>query len=83
MPLLLRIHRMPRWLLAAVLAVLLLLGLLLPTSWAGLFLLLVAAFLGWLLALSWPLLDGRGRLIRAAAVLVVLAGGVARLAGLL
>lgn len=82
MPLLIRVNRMPRWLLAAVLVVLLLLGLLLTTPWAGLFLLVVAAFLGWLLALSWPLVDGWGRLLRGLAVLVLLVAGVLRLVGL-
>jgi hypothetical protein len=57
----------PRWLLIVGLGSALLLGLILTDAWAwlgGIFLLLVAAFLGWLLALSWPLLSSGRRFIR-------------------
>jgi hypothetical protein len=51
-------------------------GLAVP-GWVGAAaLVLVAAFLGWLAALSWPALDQNGRLLRLAAVAgtLVLAG---------
>jgi hypothetical protein len=57
----------PRWLLIVGLGSALLLGLILTDAWAwlgGIFLLFVAAFLGWLLALSWPLLSSGRRFIR-------------------
>ncbi len=73
------LHRLPRWVLPVVLAVVLLLGLALPSRWAGLLLLLLAAFLGWLLALAWPLVDARGRILRSVVVLALLVAGVLRL----
>ncbi len=82
-PLLVRLHGAPRWVTFIGLAALLLLGLLLPFRLAGLLLLVVAAFLGWLLALSWPLLSGQGRLLRVLVVAIVLGAGIGRLAGLL
>jgi hypothetical protein len=66
-PYMARITATPRWLLIVALGSSLLLGLVLAGSFAWLgaiFLLLVAAFLGWLLALSWPLLTGGRRFIR-------------------
>lgn len=77
------LHRLPRWTVPALLAAFLLLGLLLPWRWAAVLLLLVAAFLGWLLALSWPVLDARGRAIRGLAVAVVAVVGVLRLLGVI
>jgi hypothetical protein len=62
-----RLTALPRWLLIIAIGSSLLLGLVLSDSFAWLgaiFLLLVAAFLGWLLALSWPLLSGGRRFIR-------------------
>jgi hypothetical protein len=62
-----RVTAAPRWLLIIGLGSSLLLGLILTDAWAwlgGIFLLFVAAFLGWLLALSWPLLSSGRRFIR-------------------
>lgn len=75
MPLLARLHALPRWLIVVMPAVLLLVGLLLRDSWAwlgGIVLLLVWAFLAWLTALSWPALEPRSRFFR---LLVVAAFG--------
>ena len=80
-PLLATIHRLPRWIMPLALAAVLVLGLILPSPLAGLLLLLVAAFLGWLLALSWPLVDGRGRVVRLAVVAGLVVVAVLRLAG--
>lgn len=66
-PYMARLTALPRWLLIIAIGSSLLLGLVLSDSFAWLgaiFLLLVAAFLGWLLALSWPLLSGGRRFIR-------------------
>ena len=77
-PVLARVTTAPRWLLIVGLGSSLLLGLILSSAWAWLgavFLLIVGAFLGWLLALSWPLLSPGRRFMR---VLVVGAlGGLA------
>ncbi len=66
-PVLTKVTAAPRWLLIVGLGSSLLLGLILTDSWAWLgavFLLVVAAFLGWLLALSWPLLTSGRRFMR-------------------
>ena len=75
------LHRLPTLLVAVVLAAVLVAGLALPWAWAGLLLLALAVFLGWLLALSWPILNWSGRVIRGLAVLALLVMGVMRLAG--
>ena len=72
------LHRLPRWLVPALMAVLLVAGLALP-PWGGVLLLLLGAFLCWLLALSWPVLSTGARLLRLAAVLIVLGAGIYRL----
>ena len=73
---LLLLHQLPVWLVPVVLAGLLVTGLAVPGLPGALALVLVAAFLGWLAALSWPRLGTGGRLQRAAAVvaLLVIAG---------
>ena len=66
------LHQQPVWLLPLVVALLLVVGLAVP-GWIGAAaLVLVAAFLGWLAALSWPQTPTRGRLLRVAAVVGVL-----------
>ncbi len=75
LPLLTRLHAMPRWIIVVLPAALLLGGLLLRDSWAwlgGILLLLVWAFLAWLTALSWPALAPGSRFFRA---LIVVAFG--------
>jgi len=78
---LLVLHKMPTWLVPVVLAVLLLAGLAAPWAWAGVFLLVVGVFLGWLLLLSWPITSGSGRLLRLVAVVAVFGAAFARLTG--
>jgi hypothetical protein len=75
------LKRLPRLILPVVMGILLLAGLLLPSQFAGLLLLLVAAFLGWLLALSWPAVIGSSRAIRLLVVVVVTFAALWRLAG--
>ena len=70
------LHQLPRWVVLVVVAGLLVTGLAVH-GWIGAAaLVLVAAFLGWLAALSWPATDRNGRLLRLAAVagVLVLAG---------
>jgi hypothetical protein len=64
---------LPRWMPPVVLAGLLIAGLAVR-GWGGaVALCLVAGFLGWLAFLSWPRVNGGGRLGRLAAVAVMLA----------
>jgi phosphatidylserine synthase len=75
------VHRMPTVVVAVALVVLLVAGLALPWAWAGILLIALGLFLGWLLALSWPIVNWAGRTIRALAVLALLVMGVLRLMG--
>jgi len=75
------LKRLPRLVLPIAMGLLLLGGLLLPSQFAGLLLLVVAVFLGWLLALSWPVLNGSSRAIRLLVVVVVTFATFWRLAG--
>ena len=70
------LHQLPVWVVPLLLAALLIAGLAVP-GWIGaVALVLVAAFLGWLAAVSWPRLTPSGRLLRVAAIasLLVVAG---------
>ena len=67
------LHQLPVWVLPIVLTALLVTGLAVP-GWIGaVALVLVAGFLGWLAALSWPRLAPGPRLLRVAAIACVLA----------
>ena len=70
------LHQLPVWVVPIVLAGLLVTGLAVPGWLGAVALVLVAAFLGWLAALSWPRLGPGPRLLRVAAVvgLLVIAG---------
>lgn len=77
LPLLTRLHRMPRWIIVVLPALLLLGGLVLRDSWAwlgGILLLIVWVFLAWLTALSWPALSAGSRLVRG--LIVIAFGGI-------
>jgi hypothetical protein len=83
LPLITRLHRAPRWLVGALPGVLLLAGLLAPAPVGPVILGVVTLFLGWLLALSWPRLAARPRLLRTVIVLLLAAFVVARATGTL
>ena len=70
------LHQLPVWVVPIVLAGLLVTGLAVPGWLGAVALVLVAAFLGWLAALSWPRLGPGTRLLRVAAIvgLLVIAG---------
>ena len=71
------LHHLPTWAPPVLLAALLVAGLVLR-GWGGaVALCAVAAFLAWLAYVSWPVLAGRGRLGRVAAIACLL--GVAAL----
>lgn len=67
------LHQLPRWLPPLALATLLLAGLTVRGWMGAAALAVVAAFLGWLAALSWPRLAPQSKLLRVAAVCCVLA----------
>lgn len=56
-------------------------GLIVPSPIAGLLLLVLGAFLGWLLALSWPALTPGARFLRLAVCLVIVFAAFWRFAG--
>ena len=72
------LHQLPRWVVPILAAGLLVVGLAVPGWPAAAALVLVAAFLGWLAALSGPALNPNGRLLRLAAVAGVLVLAVLR-----
>jgi hypothetical protein len=50
-----------------------LLGLFLPAPYSGFALTVVSVFIGWLMYLSWPLLDSKSRIIRLLVFLILIA----------
>lgn len=76
-----RLKRLPRWTIPALMGLLLLGGLLIPSPLAGLLLIVLASFLAWLVALSWPVLPAGARWLRLVVVVVVAAAAVWRLSG--
>lgn len=69
LPFLTRISALPRWAPFLVVLGLLVAGMFIP-GWGWVFTVVVALFLGWLLALSWPRLTAVERLMRSAVVLL-------------
>jgi hypothetical protein len=64
MPVLIRLHGLPRWSIVVGLGGFLIAGLLISGVIGGLLLVLLTLFVGWLLFLSWPVLEGTGRFTR-------------------
>ena len=78
---LLLLHRTPRFILLAVVALATLAGLFAPPVWGGLVLLGIAAFASWMTALSWPALMTSGKVVRVAVLAVVALAAIWRLTG--
>jgi hypothetical protein len=76
------LSRLPLWVIPFAMLVLMLVGLSAPLPIAVPALLVVAAFIGWLAYLSWPVLSSRGRLLRVFMVAIVAFAVAARLTGL-
>ena len=72
-PALLRIHGLPKFLVPGLIAILMILGLFLAAPYSGIALTVVSVFIGWLMYLSWPLLDSKSRLIRLLVFLILIA----------
>lgn len=79
-PLVERMHRAPRAFLLAFLLGVLAVGVLAPSPWSGIAFLLVAAFVGWLLFLTWQRLVLPERLMRLAVLALTLAVAIVKLA---
>lgn len=77
--LLVRLHRLPRWVLFILVTALAIGGGLLP-GWAGAAcLLVIAALVGWLVYLAWPGLARGRRAVRTLVVVAVIGAAVVRL----
>lgn len=74
-----RLNAVPRPVAVGVLVVLLAAGVLAPRPWAGIAFLVVSAFVGWLLFLTWQRLTLPERLLRTAVLVLVLAVAVVRI----
>jgi hypothetical protein len=72
-PILLRIHSLPRFVVPALMAIFMVLGLFLQPPLSGIALAIVSTFVGWLMYLSWPLLDPRSKVIRFTVLLILAA----------
>ncbi|GAB3883528.1 hypothetical protein GCM10028802_31350 [Terrabacter terrigena] len=72
-------NAVPRPVAVGVLVALLGVGVLAPRPWAGIAFLVVAAFVGWLLFLTWQRLTLPERLMRAAVLALALAVAVVRI----
>lgn len=79
-PLMERVNALPRTVTLAVLVAVLVIGVVAPAPWSGVAFLVVAAFVGWLLFLTWPRLTLPERLMRLAVLALALAVAVVRLA---
>jgi hypothetical protein len=72
------LHRMPRWVLLLAVFALLVVGMA-GTGWvAAAGLLVLAAALAWFAYLNWPALDGSGRILRLAALAVLVGFALGR-----
>ena len=80
-PALLRMQLLPTFVVPVLLAVMLFLGLVVPQPWAGSMLVLIAVFLTWLTAVSWPAITPGSRFLRVAVDLGLLGLGVMRIMG--
>lgn len=83
-PILTKLLALPRWLIVVLMGTFLFLGLIQTgaLSWlGGIFLLIVGGFLGWLLALSWPVLTPGRRLTRIVVVAAVLGIAILKFMG--
>lgn len=83
-PLLSAMQRVPRWLVVILMAVCLFLGLIQSGSLAwlgGILLLIVAAFLGWLVTLSWPVISPTSRVVRVIVVAVLVGIAILKFGG--
>ena len=80
-PSLIRLHSLPRAVVPVGIIILMFVGLVKDNAVGGIALLVVCAFVGWLLYLSWPLLESRARILRAITVLLVFIAALSKFVG--
>ena len=80
-PVLLRMQALPGFLIPVTLGVLLFFGLTLSATWSGILLIVIALFLFWLTAVSWPRITTGSRILRLVVDVAVLVLGVLKLMG--
>ncbi|MEI6624006.1 MAG: DUF6703 family protein [Actinomycetes bacterium] len=78
---LLRMHALPRLVIPVLLFALFAAGLFVKSAWSGIFFTIVALFVAWLLALSWPLLTPSSRVLRVVVVTIVVFAAIWRFTG--
>lgn len=78
-PALLTINTWPKWLIPMLMLAFLLVGLFVPGLVGGFFIFMVGVFVGWLLFLSWPLLDSKSKIFRLILVSVILISGLTQI----
>ncbi len=79
--LLVRLSRLPKLVIPALMLALMLTGLSAPLPVALVALGLAAAFVGWLAMLSWPVLDVRGKFVRGLMLGLIAGSAIARVNG--
>ena len=80
-PMLRRMQALPGFLIPVMLGILLFFGLALSATWSGILLIVIAVFLFWLTAVSWPVITPGSRVLRVVVDVGVLALGVLKLTG--
>ncbi len=80
-PILVRMQALPGFLIPVTLGILLFFGLSLKAAWSGGLLVVIALFLFWLTAVSWPRITTGSRILRIVVDVAVLVLGVLKLAG--
>lgn len=78
-PALLTINNWPKWLIPLGMLAFLLVGLFVPGVVGGFFILIVGTFVGWLLFLSWPLLDPKAKIFRLLVVVVIIGSALTQI----
>lgn len=82
-PWVVRMSALPAFLIPIIMGTMLFFGLVLKAQWAGLLMVAIALFLGWLGALSWPQLSPGTRLLRSVVIAAVGVFGLVKLFGLI
>jgi hypothetical protein len=80
-PILLRMQALPGFLIPVTLGTVLFFGLTLDAAWSGILLILIALFLFWLTAVSWPRITTGSRILRIVVDVAVLVLGGLKLTG--
>jgi hypothetical protein len=80
-PILLQMQALPGFLIPVTLGILLFFGLTLNATWSGILLIVIALFLFWLTAVSWPRITTGSRILRIVVDVAVLVLGVLKLMG--